>query len=506
MSADWLRRGLTESGLADAAEPSSSSSGLNAIDAARAVRAGSLISGAIYRRGDSLEFDVRVSDVNNGQVVREAPPVSTLAAQPMAGVEALRQRVLAELGTIINPRFSEVARVTAHPPTFDAYREVVEGDGLAGRGDAEAALDHYRRAVALDSTFGGAVLRVATMLAILSRCDEVDSVSRAVSARGLTLGPYDRLQQRRQVAFCNHDYDATYAAAVEMTRLAPLSEDAWIRLSYSARYLDRCAEASRILDSLARRPGGLRDERAYLDLAICRHMLGQYDRELSLVEARNRSGSPRITEMSAGAVRALAALGRFRQLDSALKDLVGDRLDQGHLRFTMLAGDELYAHGHPREARQMWQRIVAGLTTAPDSTREASIGFLLVAMYNLGRYADVDTLQRRLDAQYGLRTPFDSMYSITNLGLLAARQGRRADADLAMAKLARIRGRSLGAQPTRWRAAIASVLQDREMAVRLLRQAFAEGMEAPRQELHADIEFSGLRGYAPFDSLMKPPG
>jgi serine/threonine-protein kinase len=505
MSADWVRRGLVESSLADAAEMPSPAPGQSALATARTAHAGLLISGMVYRRGDTLELSARISDVNEGRVVRQAPPAQALVSRPMDGLATVRQRVLAELATIINPRFSEVARVAAHPPSFDAYREIVEGDELAGRGDAANALVHYRQALALDSSFGGAIVRTGTMLAILGRCDQADSLVRAISQRGITLGQLERLQIRRQSAYCNNDYEGTYATAREITRLAPLSEDAWMRLGYSAKYLDRYEEAARILDSLARRPSGLRDERAYGDLAMSLHMLGQYDRELQVVDNRSRVHGTDIVWISEGKVRALAALGRFAQLDSVVNELQGGKLDAEHLYYLAVAAGELLAHGHRDRSVKIWDNIVRLLDAAPDSVRDKA-GVLEISLYNLARYADFDTVHRRSIKLSPIITKADSVYLFSWEGLVAARLRRREVAELAMNRLAKLRGRELGGSPTRCRAEIAAVLGDRELAVTLLKQAFSEGMLSPRWETHTDADFAGLKGYPPFEALMKPPG
>jgi hypothetical protein len=57
------------------------------------------------------------------------------------------------------------------------------------------------------------------------------------------------------------------------------------------------------------------------------------------------------------------------------------------------------------------------------------------------------------------------------------------------------------------RARIAGTLGDRDATVALLRDAFARGATwGARLDLHRDPAFDGLRGYPPFEQLMRPQG
>jgi len=106
------------------------------------------------------------------------------------------------------------------------------------------------------------------------------------------------------------------------------------------------------------------------------------------------------------------------------------------------------------------------------------------------------------------RLPSDVTDTVTWLGyrgVLAARRGEKAEAQRVARVLAvRPYPYSYG-QPALWRARIAAVLGDRDQAVALVREAFAQGL-AVDLYLHALIDFAPLRGYPPFDELMRPRG
>jgi hypothetical protein len=52
---------------------------------------------------------------------------------------------------------------------------------------------------------------------------------------------------------------------------------------------------------------------------------------------------------------------------------------------------------------------------------------------------------------------------------------------------------------------LAALLGERERAVELLRDAFARGLSMSTA-VHRLIDLESLRGFAPFDDLMKPKG
>ena len=92
------------------------------------------------------------------------------------------------------------------------------------------------------------------------------------------------------------------------------------------------------------------------------------------------------------------------------------------------------------------------------------------------------------------------------LGASEARLGHRVEAEALAGRLAAIN------RGPYWRARIAALLGDRDGAVALLRQAIAQGIScAVRwgpgiEDCHREMDFESLRGYAPFDELLRPKG
>ena len=83
--------------------------------------------------------------------------------------------------------------------------------------------------------------------------------------------------------------------------------------------------------------------------------------------------------------------------------------------------------------------------------------------------------------------------------------GEEFEADQIAAGLAARRGPYLRGRHTLGRAAIAAGLGQRQQAITLLQQALTEGQEYS-VGLHADLWFASLRGYPPFEELLRPKG
>lgn len=100
------------------------------------------------------------------------------------------------------------------------------------------------------------------------------------------------------------------------------------------------------------------------------------------------------------------------------------------------------------------------------------------------------------------------------LGVLAARREDRAEANAADAWLAGVDPRHCRGEVSVWRARIAAALGERERAVELLDQAFAEGQTQDYSGTYGpgmgwfrlDPHFEPLRDFPPFVALMRPKG
>jgi serine/threonine-protein kinase len=105
VAADWLTQALARRGGLEVV-PSAATGHLDAADIralAAETGAGTVVSGAYYREGDSVRFHVQVIDAARGTVRRGVEPVGAARRAPTQAAEALRRRVTAVFDTLFPP-------------------------------------------------------------------------------------------------------------------------------------------------------------------------------------------------------------------------------------------------------------------------------------------------------------------------------------------------------------------------------------------------------------------
>jgi tetratricopeptide (TPR) repeat protein len=510
MAADWVTRGLLETGLVDVAAPPSHPGGSlpredvsRATGLATAAAAGSVVIGSLYLRNDSLQFHADIIDANRNEIARSLSPAGATASDPLAAVEALRQRVMAGLATVVDPASADRwPRTASQPPTFEAYRAYMDARAAYDRGDLPSTISQYFRAAKLDSSFTMPLAAATTALFILDRCATVDSIAKVLEARVGQVAPYDQHSVARKVAECRGDRAARYREARELLRLNPLSESATVALAQAAAALGRPREALSLLKPLDDEGRAAHDQWRYFStMAAALHVIGDHTRELEVAE-RGRLQHREQHFMLWAEVQALAALGRTGDLQARLDEslTLPAQTFPTPGSIMLVAAQELEAHGHAEAARPIWERAVAWVQhhPHPENLSPTRRAIPVAVFYGAGRLPEADSTARALAVEYPERPESHAW-----LGVLAARQGKRIEAERIAAQLAARKGPYLRGRHTAARAAIAAALGRRDSAVALLKQGFEEGQEYSI-ELHGNPWFAPLRGYPAFEMLLHP--
>src|SRR5206468_2934089 len=161
LAADWITRGLAETGLLEVADrgpvpmerdgsvalPRRAISGPRPPDAASRAReiaietgSGTAVWGSFYRRGDSLEFAAQITDEQHDKVLLSIEPVVAGAKESRAAITTLRQRVTAGLAAVLDPKLKEWTSVASQPPSYEAYQAFASGMDAWERFDGREAL------------------------------------------------------------------------------------------------------------------------------------------------------------------------------------------------------------------------------------------------------------------------------------------------------------------------------------------------------------------------------
>lgn len=536
MAADWVTQGLAQTGLVEvvpspAAFASTTPEGHGAghLDAA-AIRAlgketgaRTVVSGAYYRRGDSVRFQVQITNARRGNVLRALDPVVGPLADPLAATEVLRQRVMAALATLVNPKLMHWASTSSQPPDFEAYQQFVEGLERYLRFDWPGAIGHFERAAASDSTFVVARLWSALTHLNVAEYAAADSIAHAVQRAPGRLAPFDRHILGWVLAQVRGDRTGALRAAREAAALAPGSEVLYL-VAQEAVALNRPREAAAAFRELTPDRGFVRGWYPYWgDLAAALHMAGDHRRELRAA-GQGRERFPELLSSLAFELRALAALGRTEEVRARLAEGTSLPPQPGWTLpdVALLAALELRTHGHEAAAREALDQAARWLAQAPADTFHAEHRSYELAFsdYLAGRLDDAQRRFERLEAEAALggSGPFsigflahctgdlsDEVTYLGYLGAIAALKGDRAAALSTDRALQRMNGPYLFGRHTLRRARIHALLGDRDRAVALLQEAIGQGLPYGVQ-LHTDIAFASLRGYPPFKELLKPKG
>jgi tetratricopeptide (TPR) repeat protein len=515
-AADWITAGLQQTGLLEVVPSDAALQASLAIERVMAdgrgaksaptlagvTGAGQHVSGTYSLENDSLVLKIQVYDAIRGRVLGSIDPVKSLVATPEAVLPEARARLMGFLASSLDERLIAFVGRPARPPTWPAYLEASEGLDAYVRNDFAEAARRSRRAVEIDSTFPAPLVIASISLSNLGQFAAADSVLDILERSRDRLSPHQLkwVEYRRALMAGNHE--AALRAVREVAREEPASKAVYNHAlqALQAGHLD---EALLALQSLPTHGGPMLGWVSYWDLlSTIQHLLGRRDDELATGRDAQAANPSRLFALLPS-LRALAALGRTAAIDSLLRGAARLPADPAASEPMLLGevAEELRAHGHPVEAIQFWERSLAAAADRSAGIEDPTGARLQRAttLYALGRVGDaipaVDSILAASAAP-----PADALGL---RGAIAARQGDRPRVREITSRLAALpRAYSFGV-PTVWRARIAAALGERDAAVDLLRTAFAEGREYDLW-LHRDQDLASLRGYAPFEALIRP--
>lgn len=512
LTADAINRSLQATGmrasdrLQDATDSDRVASGILAgVNAGRPekyVQAGIILRGDYYRTGNVLRFESAVVSTSARTSWRLPPVTGTLDSIELS-IAAISDRMAGATAALQDPHFATwLPRASATPPTIAAFNEFARGDAFMRSGRTRDALSCFRRAHALDPTFTWARLENAAGHLNLLDTAGADSIAQSVGAIRERLTPLELAWLDWIIAVIAENWSEANLAAARAADMAP---GRFLHLhAETLRWLNRPAEIVRLLRTASR--GGLDGEANHAfskRLADSYHQLGQHLRELDEA-ARLRRLQPSDMNALWTEIRALAALGRTRQLMARLQ-LAESLPSQPGLSVGGLsrrAAEELRAHGHTQTARGVLDASIDWYDGLPpeEAARPEHRLEVARALYLRGDLARAERLFREL----AIDDPTQLPEYTGSLGVIAARRGDRAAAEAFLSELERERVGTV--PPPRYslfaQARIVARLGDARRAVRLLREALGgQGLD-----LHMDADFDVLAKDPGFQAFIRPKG
>jgi DNA-binding SARP family transcriptional activator len=528
MAADWIIRGLVETPLVDvtdleAVDAGGRSDSANAMDLARRSRAGMVISGSYYRSGDSVVFQGGIADVASGRMLRSFDPAGAPVAKATAALQALQEQVVGGLAMLVNPAFAPV-EPDIGLPKLSAYREFMAGLNRESWRDWKTAARHYRQAAILDSTFIAPVVQLAFVsLWAAADCRITDSLAATLDHRRDQLTPWNRITIDVQRSRCRGDQQGAVRLLARRIDAYPDSKSAQWQYAWALLHSNQPRAARGLLGQLdpdrdckddSHRcigwfPGDARGEYWSL-VAAADHVLGDHRAELGVTDRWRDSTDSRWSVIRG---RALGALGWEREVFEFLRSMSMRSVDSVALSSLPMA-TELMVHGHRRAGLAVAESVLARLELTPD-VDSSRAGYIAWDNLLLGRKAAELAALRKLawSTPSTLRgiSEVDTSWMLDAQGRIAVLIGDTTGAeriDSILAKQSRrdlrhpwIRGALIMAQ-----AHIAAGLGRRDQAVALLKAANARGLLDLGASFawHQDLQLAPLRGYPPFEALLRP--
>jgi serine/threonine-protein kinase len=472
-----------------------------------ATGSGLAVWGAIYRRGDQIEFAADIVDERSGRILRTLAPVRGNPLEPRPALTILRDRIMAVVAEAVDPRLAASASVAGDPPLYDAYTEFITGVGIWYDGrNGRDALPHFKRAAIMDSTFALPLIWAAWVHQTFGQCDSTEAIAGRLAT--LHLSRLEQIQIDRQMARCRGDLPAAYRLARALADARPRSEVWQEQLARDALNFDRPREAIEILDRLHPERGALRGRASYYNwMTNARHLLGEHEQEVQAAR-RGRARFPGNLAAWRTEMVALSALGRGREVNARIGEIDALSSDPIRKKATVMReiSLDLAAHGDRDAARVALARTLAWHASQPPTEQATEYNrFERAQTYYAAGYADS---AREITEQLVGVHPQTEQYAGL-LGVLAAQRGDREAASGIAKRLAGQERMYERGQASYWRACIAATLGQRDEAVELLRRALTEGYVFNSLfflSAHLEPSFSTLRGYAPFDELLRPKG
>ena len=498
--ADWLARGLQETGLVEVVDPSMALNDEATADGAGSrpsnrflaerVGAGTIVSGAYYLRGDSLQIQANLVETGTGNLISTLEPVLAPTSDPLETGQSLADRVMGSVVAVVNPGGLEPSVIRA-PLSYSAYKEYLTGiEVFYGVSQAEA-LPHFERACALDSTFVAPLVWIIAIHTDAGRWAQGDSIVQ------LMKGSRDRLMEIERHAldwldgWIRGDMGRVYRAVKAGAALSPDHRQFNLLHGRYALLTNRLEEAVEVFSS-----GNVVDPWQNLTAAL--HLLGEYDRELD--EARSeRVAEPDSRSGLDDELRALIGLGRIDEVRNTINEIMNfpSGSPGASLRAAAL---ELRAHGYQDDAKEMGSRAIAWYRdeASMDPTNLDAHYELGWSLYEAGMWEEAREVFTAL-----ANSDSEKVDYLGSLGVVEARAGLGEEASRIDETLATLDRPYLMGSNTQWRARIAAVLGERERAVALLRDAYREGVGYDLW-LHTDVTLDSLRGFDRFEEFLTP--
>ena len=467
-----------------------------------------LVSGSYYLDGEELEFQARLTDYETGELLYAFKPINATRADAAEGLDDLRERIVAAVGFHWNK--ANDVRANNPPSSYAALRAYDQGWRAFGS-DYQESVAAFKEALVLDPDFHAARLMLIVSYLNLGEREHAERELNAAKEGWHDFTDFEQTGLDWCAASLNRKRLEALTYMRQLVKIAPhLGGGFRYQLANETYRLNRPKETVEILGPILPTWQEYSHPSAWWALRLvaqAHHSLEEYEQELEWAN-EGLEIFPDVGNFFYHKGAALAAMGRLDAVHSVIDECTRVQLRQS----AMSAGDvltyvalELRVHGHRRESDDLANRAVEW------SERRAT--GLDIKARDPGDLDSHSWALRVADRWDEARTPLvelkeRGMWSIHvagTLGVIAARTGDHEEAWRIFNEFPDPVPPLNPGQIFYWRACIASFLGEKDLAVELLREGYANGL-GHTLEFHIDVDIEPLWDYPPFQELIEPKG
>jgi serine/threonine protein kinase/tetratricopeptide (TPR) repeat protein len=469
---------------------------------AKDVDARTMITGSYYLSGENLCFQANLTDMEQEKLLFSLEPIIGPKKSPINVIDKLKQKVIGALITYFDPGY-DAPPLGNKTPTFAAYKELMAGLELFGI-DYSRAITHFERAMELDPDFYVPKLSIAIAYGNLGEYARLDTILRQLYEKRDHLSDFERYL----LEWLRADMAGNLEKSLRMMRkagdIAKKSPAVWYTIGRGLLLLNRPRETIDVYEQFGEKSWSFFWGNSWrIDVqAAAYHMLGDFQKELELAK-KGQEIFPENLDLLSIETRALAAMGKTDEVKKVIdKSLIVSTSPGTPGDVMWEAALELRAHGHMKAYREIVTRAIDWYKNRPpgEAVTEKHRFDLAEFLYLAEQWDESEKIFKDLS-----RKKPDKINYKGYLGVLAARKGNLKEARKISDELKKMSRPYLFGQHTYWCARIASLLGEKQRAVELLRESFAQGKNYGTY-LHQVIDFEPIKDYPPFKELMRPKG
>lgn len=509
MAADWLVQGLSRSEEIEVV-PSTTSMYIHAESSATGgttdqgkylqrlageTKAGVLISGSYYLQQGMLQFRAEIKNTDDGKLIYAPAMITGPADEPLETIERLCNELIG--GLVYHVNISEI-KYLSKPPNKDAYAAHLTGLELFGY-DYKSAIGYFIKAALLDTLFLPPKVYIAMAFANQGDYGRADSVYQILSK-------YRAKLTSAEIHILDFLSSHIQGNNTKCLRHLKLAEKA-VPGSRTTRYLiglyslrlnnpKQTVEIYKNLNFQSKNYGETIIS-AWKTKVLCDalHLLKRYHQELEET-GKGKTDCPDMVSFYTCEVRAYAAMGKIQEVRNVIGDCHTITMQDGTAGEVMTeAALEIRLHGR-QELSQEFAEMAVNYYLSQPSGKDLR-NDLAFAHYVAGQWHEAESIYEQLVAEKP-----ESINYMGYLGVLALRSGETEKAMNIYHQLKDLSIPYLRGSHTLWLARMTALLGDKKQAVALLELSLSQGREFGPTLLQV-IEFESLRGYAPFDELMR---